>query len=156
MTSLPWTCPKVLWAALLAELARRGNGEHESGAFLLGVERNISQVVYYDDLAPGCLDAGVVVFPGAGYTPLWDHCSASGQRVVADIHTHPRGPQQSSLDRRNPMIAKRGHLALIVPDFALRPVPISGLGIYEYLGNHQWLDHSGRGAAAIFHLEDLP
>jgi proteasome lid subunit RPN8/RPN11 len=152
----PWTCPKKLWEALLAELARRGNGEHECGAFLLGIDRNISQIVYYDNLAPGCLDSGVVVFPGSGYTPLWDYCAANGLRVIADIHTHPWGPHQSLLDRQNPMIAQHGHLALIVPDFALRPVPISEVGIYAYIGNHQWLNLSGPGAPEIFHLQDLP
>jgi hypothetical protein len=39
------------------ELGRRGNGETESGAFLLGkaVHPAVETVLYYDDLEPGCL-----------------------------------------------------------------------------------------------------
>jgi hypothetical protein len=49
------------------------------------------------------------------------------------------------------MIATRGHLAIIVPNFAQREGDASGLGIYEYLGSHEWIDHSGRQASEIFY-----
>ena len=41
------------------------------------------------------------------------------------------------------MIAKAGHLAIIIPDFAQRRFSVSDLGFFEYLGNHQWRDWSG-------------
>jgi hypothetical protein len=150
------SCATGLWRAGLAELARRGDGERESGAFLLGRQcgerRRVELFAYYDDLDPGCLDTGIVVFDGAGFGPLWTLCRETGLRVVADVHTHWRGARQSQLDRENPMVALAGHVALIVPDFARRPVGPAELGVYEYLGEHRWRDHSGPRAARFFYL----
>ena len=39
------------------------------------------------------------------------------------------------------MIAQSGHVALIVPNFA-RSFKMQDIGIYEYLGDHRWRDHS--------------
>src|SRR4051812_19069678 len=114
------------WDAMIAELARRGEGRRESGAFLLGDRngepRTITRVVYLDDLDPNCL-TGAIEFDGLAYSKLWDICDAEGRRVVGDVHTHP-GPsvRQSGTDATNPMIAQAGHVAVIVPHFAQRPV----------------------------------
>lgn len=152
-------CRSALWRAGLAELARRGAGEHESGAFLLGVQRKagrarrrvVHRFVYYDDLDPHCLETGIVVFDGRGYAPLWSLCRETRLQVVADVHTHPGEARQSGADRCNPMIATRGHVAIIVPNFAQRAIEAASLGIYEYLGSHEWIDHSGPKAGQIFY-----
>lgn len=149
------SCPQTLWRAGLAELARRGAGVRESGAFLVGVRRGVRRevrrFVYYDDLDPGCLDTGIVVFDGAGYGPLWRLCGATGLEVVADVHTHPGLARQSWADREHPMIAQPGHFALIVPDFARREPAKDALGLYEYRGAHQWWDHSGTRGRHVFY-----
>lgn len=136
-----------LWQTLIAELHRRTEGRHESGAFLLGhvndAGRTIERVVYYDDLDPHAYRTGVVVMHAASFGRLWDLCRSVRLSVVADIHVHPEGAWQSIADRDNPMIALSGHLALIVPHFARPPVPIGSLGLYEYLGKHRWRDFSG-------------
>lgn len=150
------SCSRRLWHALLRELARRGDGHHESGAFLLGERREdrqrIIRFVPYDDLDPRCLDSGVVVFDGAGYGPLWELCRSTGLEVVADIHTHPGDPWQSGSDRVHPMVALPGHLALIVPNLARRIVPPAQLGIYEYEGGHRWQNRSGQRADRFFYV----
>ena len=70
---------------------------------------------YFDDLDPECL-VGNIHIRASGFSKLWDLCDVEGLRVVADIHTHPgTSVAQSSIDRANPMIAREGHLALIVP-----------------------------------------
>lgn len=153
------SCPEPLWYGGLAELRRRGAGQRESGAFLIGERafrgavqrRRVHRFVYFDDLDPNCLDSGIVVFDGAGFGPLWRLCRETGYEVVADVHTHPGVARQSDADRRHPMIAMAGHFALIVPDFALRVPTSAELGLYEYAGAHQWRDHSGHTAARIFY-----
>jgi hypothetical protein len=40
------------------------------------------------------------------------------------------------------MIARRGHIAIIVPRYAVPPVDTGALGIYEYRGDHEWIDHN--------------
>ena len=150
------SCSAKLWREGLEELRRRGHGRHESGAFLLGHrnngKRSVQRFVYYDDLDPHCLDTGIVVFDGAGYGPLWQLCRETGLEVVADVHTHGGLPRQSDLDRDNPMIAARGHVALLVPRFAERVFVPHELGVYEYEGEHRWKDLSGQRAGRYFYV----
>ncbi|MCB0165005.1 MAG: hypothetical protein KDI79_12310 [Anaerolineae bacterium] len=150
------SCSSKLWQQGLTELRHRGQGRRESGAFLLGQQygqrRVITQFVFYDDLDPACLDTGIVIFNGAGYGPLWEECRSTRLSVVADIHTHPGLARQSSADQRHPMIATSGHIALIVPDFAQRLVSPNELGVYQYLGEHQWRNLSGPQANRFFYI----
>lgn len=141
--------PRGLWSGLCRELHARTEGVHESGAFLLGQVaadgRRVDQVVYYDQLDPRVYDSGVCILHAASFGPLWDLCTRTGRQVVADIHVHEFGAGQSQADRDNPMIASRGHLALIVPNLARPPVRLQALGIFEYQGAHRWRDLGGRG-----------
>ena len=156
-------CSKPLWHGAIAELRRRGGGKGESGAFLLGERvllggierRRVHQFVCYDDLDPNCLETGIVIFDGAGFGPLWRLCRETRLEVVADVHTHPGLAWQSDADRRHPMIAVAGHLALIVPNFAARVPESYDLGVYEYLGAHEWHNHSGPAAAKVFYTGRL-
>jgi hypothetical protein len=152
------SCPTTIWRNGLRELGRRGEGRHESGAFLLGRKRgargSVEKFVFYDDLDPHCLDTGIVVFDGAGFGPLWAICRATGLRVLADAHTHGGGSpaRQSPVDRENPMVALAGHVAFIVPGFAQRPVRPAEMGVYEYLGEHRWREHCGAKAGRFFYV----
>lgn len=150
------SCPSRLWREGLLELRRRGEGRHESGAFLLGTRagrrRNITRFVYYDDLDQHCLDTGIVVFDGVGYGPLWKLCRDARLEVLADIHTHGGRATQSTLDRDNPMIARPGHVALIAPHFAAQVFRPTELGVYEYSGEHKWKDLSGPDADQYFYV----
>ena len=137
------TCSDELWQLLLVQLRERGrSGERESGAFLLGHEvaerRRISQFVLYDDLDPNSLDRGIVHFNGKHYGALWERCRAADVMVVADVHTHPVGSHQSPSDRDHPMIATAGHIALIIPEFAMRNASMEEIGMYRYLGGRRW------------------
>ncbi|MCW5765165.1 MAG: Mov34/MPN/PAD-1 family protein [Phycisphaeraceae bacterium] len=137
------------WRRLMLELKRRGGGRRESGAFLLGLRDGqslrVKDVVYYDDLDPNALDQGYVNFHADGFSALWSHCRKARLDVLADIHTHPGGnTSQSELDRTNPMMAERGHLALIVPHFAAGPWwSKRGISLFEYEANYRWKDLSG-------------
>ena len=141
------TIPSAIWTELLRELHHRTEGQHESGAFLLGHAdgpgRRVSDTVFYDDLDPDAYRTGIVVMHAWSFGPLWDRCRSSGLSVVADIHVHPRAAFQSWADRKNPMIATAGHLALIVPDFARPPVLPEKLGFFEYRGSHRWRSLGG-------------
>ena len=141
------TVPSALWEGLLSELHLRTEGYHESGAFLLGHlgkhGRHVIDPVYYDDLDPNAYRSGIVVMHAPSFGKLWDRCRYSGLSVVADIHVHPRAAFQSRADRKNPMIATPGHLALIVPNFARPPLALETFGFYEYCGSHRWQSLGG-------------
>jgi hypothetical protein len=150
-------CDAQIWAAGVRELRERTlNGGRESGAFLLGHDqrgrKRIVEFVFYDDIDPHALDTGIVKFAGNKLPKLWEHCRSRGYGVVADIHVHPAGYGQSVPDRADPVMPRAGHIAMIIPDFARRQTRPGGIGLYEYLGNGTWRDHSAKGTA-FFRLE---
>lgn len=150
------SCSWFLWRKLLADLRQRGaNSSRESGAFLLGYkvgsQARIVEFVLYDDLDPHCLDSGIVRFDGRYFSDLWAICKARNLVVVADVHVHPGGEQQSKSDRAHPMISRSGHLALIVPNFATR-AKRSTVGIYRYLGSKDWETVPKSMRKSFFHV----
>jgi proteasome lid subunit RPN8/RPN11 len=143
------------WRGLIAELDRRGERRHEAGAFLLGYRegdlRTVTDIVFYDELDPASYSTGVCVLHAPAFAALWSICRKRGLTVVGDVHTHGRGASQSEADRTNPMVAREGHIAIIVPNFAMGRPARSTLGIYEYRGDHAWTRHSGSGARRFLH-----
>lgn len=149
-------CKEEIWLAGTRELARRTrNCSQESGAFLLGSEGDVKRIekfVFYDDIDPRALSSGIVHFDGSKYPLLWGICRANGLQVVADVHVHPGGYQQSQSDRTEPAIPRAGHIAMILAHFAQRDVRPGGIGIYVYLGNRQWSDQTREGRS-FFELD---
>jgi proteasome lid subunit RPN8/RPN11 len=141
---------------MIGELGRRGEGRRETGAFLLaprsGNASLVAQVVYLDDLDPNCL-VGSIHLHGEAYSKLWSLCDREGMRVVGDIHTHPgTNVGQSRIDAANPMVARRGHLALIAPDLASRFVATAEIGVHEYRGDDGWESYFGRDAKRVIYV----
>jgi hypothetical protein len=150
------SCSARLWRRLLASLRERGHGRHESGAFLLGRDdesgRRVVDFLLYDDLDPNSLSTGIVHLDGRHFGRLWDVCRERELSVVADVHTHPWGEGQSPSDQANPIIARRGHIALIVPRFARAPIRREEVGIYRYQGAGQWETVRRRMRRDFFHV----
>lgn len=147
---------KGTWLDLMADLRQRGGGRRESGAFLLGQvqgnTRHVHSWVPYDDLDPEALTKGYVRLGTAAFTRLWAVCAARQQMVVADVHTHPRGPYQSLSDRTNPMVSQAGHMALIVPRYAQGKVTPRSVSVNVYLGGKSWASYLDLEAEARIHL----
>ena len=140
------SCGRRRWRGILFELDRRGERRHEAGAFLLGREvggrREVLGAVYYDELDPHAYDTGICILHAEAFGRLWTLCRSRGVDVVADVHTHGGEAGQSESDRTNPMIARAGHVAMIVPDCAVGRIPLSRISVLEYLGDHRWADRS--------------
>jgi proteasome lid subunit RPN8/RPN11 len=139
------------WRNVMLELAARGRGERESGVFLLAdaarASRRVASVVFFDDLDADALN-GAVSIRGEAFARLWEICEREGTRVIADIHTHPgTGVAQSSIDAANPMVARRGHVGIIVPQFAKRSTNPRDVGFHIYLGDRKWDSAFGARAA---------
>lgn len=148
--------PKATWFDLMVDLRQRGAGKRESGAFLLGQAqgstRHVHSWVAYDDLDAGALTKGYVILGTEAFTRLWAMCSKRQQVVVADVHTHPRGPHQSLSDRTNPMVSQAGHMALIVPHYAQGKVTPRSVSVNVYLGAKSWANYFDGEAEARIHL----
>lgn len=144
------------WQRLIHDLGRRAGGQREAGAFLLasraGPPTTVVEIAYYDDLDTQSLTGGVT-FGFKGFVPLWDLCDHSELRVIGDVHTHGGDSvSQSAIDRANPMIARAGHVALIVPHLAAKPVRPREVGVHRYLGDRGWESRQGRRAAAVLYV----
>ena len=146
-----------LWQETVQELGRRSlGGKREAGVFLLAHAGKgvpvVERIAYFDDLDPECL-VGNIHIRASGFSKLWDLCDVESLRVVADIHTHPGSSvAQSSIDRANPMIAREGYIALIVPHYGTRPVQASEVGVHEYRGNRGWASWYGSRAERVLRI----
>lgn len=150
--------PVLLWRDLILQLRTRSAGRRESGAFLLGsgqkTKAQVRKYICYDDLDPDAYQHGAIEFHAAGHAALWQYCREHKLRVLADVHTHPRGVMQSPTDQQNPMLPVIGHTAMIVPNFAQTPWwSLRTVGIYEYLGDCQWRTHNSAVNNARIALE---
>lgn len=144
------------WAELTHELSVRGRGSRESGAFLLapknGDGRTVTWIVYLDDLDPDCLVGGIH-FDGMAYRRLREVAIEREARVVADVHTHPgEWVEQSHTDQDNPMVARAGHIALIIPNFSAPPIKVHQVGVHEYLGDRGWRSWFGCDARKLLYV----
>ncbi len=94
--------------------------------------------MYFDDIDTAALN-GAVHLDHAAFIRLWDLCDRHNVRVLGDVHTHPgANVGQSGIDEDNPLVARPGHVALIVPHFGTHPVKAREVGVYEYLGDDGW------------------
>lgn len=141
------------WLGLMAQLERRGRGARESGAFLLArtdrASRRVAASVFFDDVDPGSLN-GAISISGEAFGRLWEICERRGMRVIADVHTHPgAGVHQSTTDAANPMIARAGHVGIIVPHFAKHSPKPRSVGFHIYQGDRTWKSHFCGQAAVL-------
>jgi proteasome lid subunit RPN8/RPN11 len=150
--------PLLLWAGLVLDLRKRGQGRQESGAFLLGQQTGnsakVRKYICYDEIDANAYQHGAIAFHADGYATLWKRCKELKLDVLADIHTHPgRDVRQSHIDQRHPMLPVVGHTALIMPLFAhTRMWSLIGVGVYGYLGNFKWRTHDLRWVPPRFKL----
>lgn len=143
----------TLWQTITGELAARGHGSRESGAFLLAepghTVRRVSEFIPFDDLDPKALN-GAIAIDAPAFSKLWRICRERQLTVLGDVHTHPGAiVRQSVTDRRNPMVARAGHVAIILPNYAQRHPTREQAGVHVYRGEHTWVSRYGREAAAL-------
>lgn len=149
--------PTDLYACLMQDLAASGRSLKEAGAFLLGTTvgatRKVKSYLMYDVIAPtSSSEHDYVVLTGEEMAAAWDHCYRVGLEVVADVHTHPMGPRQSVSDRAHPMVSVAGHVALIVPWFAMREPMPADLGVHVFHGSSRWTSMFGEDAQSAIAL----
>jgi len=146
----------ALWIALLRDLRARGGGYRESGAFLLGKLANGTRIaeafVPYESLDSEAQHHDYVRLRTEAFGNLWAECAQQKREVVADVHTHPFGPRQSISDRENPMISIAGHVALIVPLFAMHDVGPADVSVNLFHGRGRWTTYLGKEAEKKFYV----
>jgi hypothetical protein len=72
-----------------------------------------------------------------------------GERLFAQLHTHPGCAYHSEMDDRYAVVTAPGGLSLVVPDFAVRDFDISDCAVYRLSSSGSWKKVEKRDAAAL-------
>lgn len=72
------------------------------------------------------------------------HLFRSGQRLIAQVHSHPREAYHSSTDDEYAIATALGCLSLVVPDFAYLPFSLENCAVYRLSKPSWWT--GGQGA----------
>lgn len=62
------------------------------------------------------------------------------ETVRVQVHTHPRGAGHSWIDDAYALIPAQGFLSVVVPDFGLGPVGLSGTHLVEMTRDGEWVE----------------
>lgn len=93
-----------------------------------------------------------VVLEGAALHRLnvWLH--KNGERLIAQVHSHPTEAFHSSMDDDYAVVTAAGSLSLVVPDFASRPFSVSDCAVFRLTANGTWAAVPGKRAASLISL----
>lgn len=60
--------------------------------------------------------------------------------LMAQIHSHPSRAYHSSTDDAYPIVATIGGISIVVPDFASKPIELSGWAVYRLSSENEWME----------------
>ena len=73
----------------------------------------------------------------------------NGERLVAQVHSHPTDAYHSGMDDDFAIVTAAGSLSLVVPDFAVRAFSVAECAVYRLTGDGRWAEVLPRKAAAL-------
>lgn len=77
-----------------------------------------------------------------------------GERLIAQVHTHPGRAYHSEMDDRYAVVTAPGGLSLVVPDFAVRPFDLRECAVYRLSTRGAWLEVAQREVGRLFSIVD--
>lgn len=63
-----------------------------------------------------------------------------GERLFAQVHSHPGRAYHSAMDDQYAVITSPGGLSLVVPDFAVRPFRVTECAVYQLAPGGRWME----------------
>ncbi len=75
-----------------------------------------------------------------------------GERLFAQIHTHPGRAYHSEMDDRYAIVTAPGGLSLVVPDFAVREFEVDDCAVYRLSSAARWEEVRSRDAAKLIRV----
>jgi hypothetical protein len=81
-----------------------------------------------------------------------------GERLFAQVHSHPGRAYHSAMDDQYAVITSPGGLSLVVPDFAVRPFRVAECAVYQLARGGRWreIDKSRAGAFISITNDHIP
>lgn len=105
----------------LSALQSCGRGRQECVVIWLGPRSNPHQVTRVVHPQHTSEKGGYQIDP-RWLDELWAELAERDERLVAQVHTHPRQAFHSRTDDRFPIVWKPGLYSLVVPNFAQEPI----------------------------------
>ncbi len=131
-------------ASTTAWLRESSEGRRESTVLWAGRPNGSTLVVVSHLIEPGYVaDALRMNVPTVHRARVVQRLREEDLAVVADLHTHPFEAFLSPVDRAHPYSARIGHIAIVLPRYALED-GTGGWKAYEYRRTH-WLERDLRG-----------
>jgi hypothetical protein len=69
---------------------------------------------------------------------LWGRLAEDTQRIIAQVHSHPREAFHSATDDRFPIVSTPGFLSVVVPDFAQGRLDVRPWFVAELQADGSW------------------
>ncbi|WP_237478594.1 Mov34/MPN/PAD-1 family protein [Lichenibacterium dinghuense] len=79
-----------------------------------------------------------------------------GERLFAQVHSHPGRAYHSEMDDRYAIVTSPGGLSLVVPDFAVRPFAVGECAVLRLSSDGGWREVGARRAAGLISLREDP
>jgi hypothetical protein len=152
---------RVLVSQTLAEttqahLRKAGNSGHEGLVVWSGVQKgdtfHVRTVTSPEQNPIRTSDGVCVVVEGAALHRLnvWLH--KNGERLIAQVHSHPTEAFHSSMDDDYAVVTAPGSLSLVVPDFAKRPFAVAECAVFRLTAQGRWVEVGSAQARRLITL----
>jgi hypothetical protein len=133
--------PLEIQVQTIAHLRDRGSNHEEGFLAWSGIHRD-SRIIVKSAFIP----AGEVLrhHLGIGFSDdaievIANKILAKGEKLIAQVHSHPFEAFHSETDNRFPLIHRKGFLSIVVPFFGKYGFDrFDYFRIYEYLQDNQW------------------
>lgn len=120
----------------LSQLRECGRGKHECVVIWLGPRDsdNVTRVVHPKHTS----DRRGYQIDSAWVGELYEELAAQGERIVAQVHTHPGRAFHSRTDDASPIARETGLFSLVIPNHAREPIDQRGWYLAQLKADGSW------------------
>lgn len=95
-----------------------------------------------------------VQFSDESIEEVADRVISKGEKLVAQVHSHPFEAFHSEIDNEYPIVHRKGLLSIVIPYFGRYGFEeFQRYKVYEYLRNNKWKELGKRAMGRRFHIE---
>lgn len=76
----------------------------------------------------------------------------SGQRLIAQLHSHPTHAYHSPMDDAHAVATTVGCVSIVVPNFASSPFSVIGSAVYRLAENGKWIEIAPGEASKLIRI----
>lgn len=113
-------------------------------------ETPITRIEIPEQEAPTILEGCYIIVPLAYRQALTRRLDSAGERIVAQVHSHPGEAFHSEVDDRFPVIHHRGAYSIVVPDFCEQPFSFATTAVYRLANWPEWQQLNTKEVARTF------